>query len=36
VRNPLSSEEAAFGLLVRVVVAVAVLVLLVLLLRAVF
>jgi hypothetical protein len=36
VRNPLSSEEAAFGLLVRVVVVVAVLVVLVLLLRAVF
>jgi hypothetical protein len=36
VRNPLSSEDAAFGLLVRVVVVVAVLVLLVLLLRAIF
>jgi hypothetical protein len=36
VRNPLTSEDAAFGLLVRVVVVVAVLVLLVLLLRAIF
>ena len=35
-RNPLTSEDAAFGLLVRVVAVVAVLVLLVLLLRAVF
>jgi hypothetical protein len=36
VRNPLTSEDAAFGLLVRVVVVVAVLVLLILLIRAVF
>jgi len=35
-RNPLKSEEAAFGLLVRVVAVVAVLVALVLLIRAVF
>jgi hypothetical protein len=35
VRNPLTSEDAAFGLLVRVVVVVAVIVLLVLLIRAV-
>jgi hypothetical protein len=35
VRNPLTSEDAAFGLLVRVVVLVAVIVALVLLLRAV-
>jgi hypothetical protein len=36
VRNPLTSEEAAFGLLVRVVVVVAVIVVLVLVARAVF
>jgi hypothetical protein len=36
VRNPLTSEDAAFSLLVRVTVVVAVLVVLVLLLRAVF
>jgi hypothetical protein len=36
VRNPLTSEDAAFGLLVRVVVVVAVIVALVLLGRAVF
>jgi hypothetical protein len=36
VRNPLTSEDAAFGLLVRVAAVVAVLVVLVLLLRAVF
>jgi hypothetical protein len=35
-RNPLTSEDAAFGLLVRVVAVVAVLVVLVLLIRAVF
>jgi hypothetical protein len=35
VRNPLTSEEAAFGLLVRVVVVFAVIVALVLVLRAV-
>jgi hypothetical protein len=35
VRNPLTSEDAAFGLLVRVVVLVAVIVALVLSLRAV-
>jgi hypothetical protein len=34
VRNPLTSEDAAFGLLVRVVVVVAVIVVLVLVLRA--
>jgi hypothetical protein len=34
-RNPLTSEEAAFGLLVRAVVVIAVIVALVLLLRAV-
>jgi hypothetical protein len=36
VRNPLTSEDAAFALLVRVVAVVAVLVALVLLLRAIF
>jgi hypothetical protein len=35
VRNPLTSEDAAFGLLVRVVVVIAVLVVLILLVRAV-
>jgi hypothetical protein len=35
VRNPLSSEEAAFGLLVRVAVAFAVIVALVLIVRAI-
>ena len=34
-RNPLTSEDAAFGLLVRVVAVVAVLVVLVLLIRAI-
>jgi hypothetical protein len=34
-RNPLTSEEAAFGFLVRVVLAVALVVVLVLLIRAV-
>jgi hypothetical protein len=36
VRNPLTSEDAAFGLLVRVVLVVAVIVVLVLVLRAIF
>jgi hypothetical protein len=35
VRNPLTSEEAAFGLLVRVVVVVAAIVVLVLVVRAI-
>jgi hypothetical protein len=35
VRNPLTSEDAAFSLLVRIVAAIAVLVVLVLLIRAI-